>query len=424
MPKRGLSLRQGGPALDSGAPAPASPETTAAAARMAPAAVSGAPQGGLLQQLAGAMKKPENLMMALQLAGGLGQGIMAGRAQDRAQKRTNQNQARANLVNAISRGRANQQGAQVQPGFGIGQTLMGTLSRAGQMGGEAIERGKEERLKAAAERRAETQLGYEGTRVGYEGERVQQGEKELGLRRTQLEDARREFEANRALRQQELEQTGAYQRGMLGVSREANQLRAQAAMAAAQARGQGKAQQLSADFQKRLMESQTAYQLLNELESTLNAAEGKGLPFMDALTTIPGLRRAFPNASTYNDMKGPVSLAIAAVFNRGRPSDPDRAAIEAALPDVGDSETMRELKIYRFKRMTRMARDLLHDGLVVQGSAALYVRPDGTVNEKLLYKNLMRLDEVPDEGDAEDRNTVDDEEDEDEGYDFQVPGLP
>ena len=75
----------------------------------------------------------------LEVLGGLGGKIAQGRAMRRADKKTEQSQRVANLINALSRGRAGAQATTAQPRMGTGGQVLSALGGVGRMGGRLVD---------------------------------------------------------------------------------------------------------------------------------------------------------------------------------------------------------------------------------------------------------------------------------------------
>ena len=107
--------------------------------------------------------KAEAILGILEVLGGLGGKIAQGRAMRRADKKTEQSQRVANLINALSRGRAGAQATTAQPRMGTGGQVLSALGGVGRMGGRLVDAQK--KAKAAeyeqelAGYRAETERG-------------------------------------------------------------------------------------------------------------------------------------------------------------------------------------------------------------------------------------------------------------------------
>ena len=113
--------------------------------------------------------KAEAILGILEVLGGLGGKIAQGRAMRRADKKTEQSQRVANLINALSRGRAGAQATTAQPRMGTGGQVLSALGGVGRMGGRLVDAQK--KAKAAeyerelAAYRAETARGRLGPSV-------------------------------------------------------------------------------------------------------------------------------------------------------------------------------------------------------------------------------------------------------------------
>ena len=83
--------------------------------------------------------KAEAILGILEVLGGLGGKIAQGRAMRRADKKTEQSQRVANLINALSRGRAGAQATTAQPRMGTGGQVLSALGGVGRMGGRLVD---------------------------------------------------------------------------------------------------------------------------------------------------------------------------------------------------------------------------------------------------------------------------------------------
>jgi hypothetical protein len=83
--------------------------------------------------------KAEAILGILEVLGGLGGKIAGGRAMRRADKKTEQSQRVANLINALSKGRAGAQATTAQPRMGTGGQVLSALGGVGRMGGRLVD---------------------------------------------------------------------------------------------------------------------------------------------------------------------------------------------------------------------------------------------------------------------------------------------
>ena len=105
--------------------------------------------------------KAEAILGILEVLGGLGGKIAQGRAMRRADKKTEQSQRVANLINALSRGRAGAQATTAQPRMGTGGQVLSAMGGVGRMGGRLVDAQK--KAKAAE---------YERELAGYRAQTV------------------------------------------------------------------------------------------------------------------------------------------------------------------------------------------------------------------------------------------------------------
>ena len=107
--------------------------------------------------------KAEAILGILEVLGGLGGKIAGGRAMRRADKKTEQSQRVANLINALSKGRAGAQATTAQPRMGTGGQVLSALGGVGRMGGRLVDAQKKAKAteyeQSLASYRAETERG-------------------------------------------------------------------------------------------------------------------------------------------------------------------------------------------------------------------------------------------------------------------------
>ena len=340
----------------------------------------------LLRTLAQPFQGPEGKMRLLELLAGAGQGLLAGRAQEKAQRKTASSQARANLVGALSR-RGGGQGVQYQPTQGIGQTLLGTLAGAGRMGQEAIQQERDLARQARGEAREDTRLGIEGERLGLEktGQAAtieHQGKTEdfesqrIGLekQRIQLEDQR--ARTNDARSQAMLDKQIAALDEQIRHNKETEGIaRDRLAQGGRGGSATEKAKLQSAQYQQQINVLEDFYN--QAYKNTIGSGSLVAAPF-----TVGGIQRLAPDNMTYNSIRNGVALSITTKLQGARPSDTDRAVVAEMAPAITDPPEVAAGKLRALRALGDFGEAMAAQGMVIEKGllrAALKPGPDGTL---------------------------------------------
>ena len=329
----------------------------------------------------------------MQALGAGGESYFDSRAVGKANKANRRSQARANLINALSRG-GGARGAQVAPEKGVGSALFKSLSGLGE--GLEAQRDAQD-LKDFRER----QLSQADERISIDRERVNQQAaakeqtdkiKQYKDQTNALIDAVSAAAESGALNVNNFEEWVSNNPSFAKVYRDLPDSYKDTVLVSA----------IASSYIAQPGESANLSNTVNILETSYNKIDDPGsLPSglkLD-LASLFGNRvasRLMPAESVYEGLANAFTVNIAAAFNRGRPSDADARAVSYLLPRIGAGDEANKARFDILRQLAEFAKYAANknfqipgasDGLISSG----IITPDGNVNVEKLEEYRKRI---------------------------------
>ena len=329
----------------------------------------------------------------MQALGAGGESYFDSRAVGKANKANRRSQARANLINALSRG-GGARGAQVAPEKGVGSALFKSLSGLGK--GLEAQRDAQD-LKDFRDR----QLSQTDERISIDRERVNQqaAAKEQTDKTKQykdqtkvLMDAVSAAAESGALNANNFEEwvsnTPSFAKLYKDLPDEYKDTVLVSAIASSYIAQPGESANLS--------------NIVNILETSYSGIDDpgslvKGIKF--DLVKFFGDKvasRLMPAESVYEGTANAFTVNLAAAFNKGRPSDADARAVSYLLPRIGAGDRANKARFEILRQLAEFAKFAenknfqipgVSDGLISSG----LITPDGNVNVEKLEEYRRRI---------------------------------
>lgn len=329
----------------------------------------------------------------MQALGAGGESYFDSRAVGKANKANRRSQARANLINALSRG-GGARGAQVAPERGVGSALFKSLSGLGK--GLEEQRDAQD-LKDFRER----QLSQADERISIDRERVNQ----QAAAKEQVDQTKRYKDQTNALMDAV---SAAAKSGALNASNFEEWVSNNPSFAKVY-------RDLPDSYKDTVLVSAIASSYIAEpgesanLSNTVDILEDiysqldepgslkSGLKF--DLVSFFGNRvasRVMPGESVYEGTANAFTVNLAAAFNKGRPSDADARAVANLLPRVGAGEEANKARFRILRQLADFAKYAenknfqipgVSDGLISSG----LITPYGNVNVEKLEEYRRKI---------------------------------
>lgn len=329
----------------------------------------------------------------MQALGAGGESYFDSRAVGKANKANRRSQARANLINALSRG-GGARGAQVAPEKGVGSALFKSLSGLGE--GLEAQRDAQD-LKDFRER----QLSQADERISIDRERVNQQAaakeqvdqtKQYKDQTKALTDAVSAAAESGALNASNFEEWVSNNPSFAKVYRDLPDSYKDTVLVSA----------IASSYIAEPGESANLSNTVNILETSYNKIDdpgslSSGLKF--DLASLFGNRvasRLMPAESVYEGLANAFTVNIAAAFNKGRPSDADARAVSYLLPRIGAGDEANKARFDILRQLAEFAKYAANknfqipgasDGLISSG----IITPDGNVNVKKLEEYRRKI---------------------------------
>jgi hypothetical protein len=329
----------------------------------------------------------------MQALGAGGESYFDSRAVGKANKANRRSQARANLINALSRG-GGARGAQVAPEKGVGSALFKSLSGLGE--GLEAQRDAQD-LKDFRER----QLSQADERISIDRERVNQQAaakeqvdqtKQYKDQTKALTDAVSAAAESGALNASNFEEWVSNNPSFAKVYRDLPDSYKDTVLVSA----------IASSYIAEPGESANLSNTVNILETSYNKIDDpgslqSGLKF--DLASLFGNRvasRLMPAESVYEGLANAFTVNIAAAFNKGRPSDADARAVSYLLPRIGAGDEANKARFDILRQLAEFAKYAANknfqipgasDGLISSG----IITPDGNVNVKKLEEYRRKI---------------------------------
>jgi len=329
----------------------------------------------------------------MQALGAGGESYFDSRAVGKANKANRRSQARANLINALSRG-GGARGAQVAPEKGVGSALFKSLSGLGE--GLEAQRDAQD-LKDFRER----QLSQADERISIDRERVNQqaAAKEQTDKTKQykdqtkvLMDAVSAAAESGALNANNFEEWVSNTPSFAKVYRDLPDEYKDTVLVSA----------IASSYIAQPGESANLSNIVNILETSYSGIDDpgslvKGIKF--DLVKFFGDKvasRLMPAESVYEGTANAFTVNLAAAFNKGRPSDADARAVSYLLPRIGAGDRANKARFEILRQLAEFAKFAenknfqipgVSDGLISSG----LITPDGNVNVEKLEEYRRRI---------------------------------
>lgn len=323
----------------------------------------------------------------MQALGAGGESYFDSRAVGKANKANRRSQARANLINALSRG-GGARGAQVAPEKGVGSALFKSLSGLGkgleaQRDAQDLKDFRERQLSQADER-----ISIDRKRVNQQAADKEQTDKtKLYKDQTNaLMDAVSAAAESGALNANNFEEWVSNNPSFAKVYRDLPDSYKDTVLVSA----------IASSYIAEPGESANLSNTVNILETSYNKIDDpgsltSGMKF--DLASLFGNRvasRLMPAESVYEGLANAFTVNIAAAFNKGRPSDADARAVSYLLPRIGAGDEANKARFDILRQLAEFAKYAANknfniipgasDGLISSG----IITPEGIVDvEKL-----------------------------------------
>lgn len=329
----------------------------------------------------------------MQALGAGGESYFDSRAVGKANKANRRSQARANLINALSRG-GGARGAQVAPEKGVGSALFKSLSGLGK--GLEAQRDAQD-LKDFRER----QLSQADERISIDKERVNQ----QAAAKEQVDQTKRYKDQTKALTDAV---SAAAESGALNASNFEEWVSNNPSFAKVYRdlpdsyKDTVLVSAIASSYIAEPGESANLSNTVNILETSYNKIDdpgslSSGLKF--DLASLFGNRvasRLMPAESVYEGLANAFTVNIAAAFNKGRPSDADARAVSYLLPRIGAGDEANKARFDILRQLAEFAKYAANknfqipgasDGLISSG----IITPEGIVDVEKLEEYRRRI---------------------------------
>lgn len=125
-----------------------------------------------------------------------------------------------------------------------------------------------------------------------------------------------------------------------------------------------------------------------------NPLRGNNNPVAEFLTQIPWVRRFLPEEVAAVSLNQTAGLALAVAVQGSKPTDKDAEALQMALPTLGDTAEIQQAKLRNLRRLINYGKNVRAQGLKFEDGWSAGVGQNGSFSEESLGRFVVPIDKA------------------------------
>ncbi len=125
-----------------------------------------------------------------------------------------------------------------------------------------------------------------------------------------------------------------------------------------------------------------------------NPLRGNNNPVAEFLTQIPWVRRFLPEEVAAVSLNQTAGVALAVAVQGSKPTDKDAEALQMALPTLGDTAEIQQAKLRNLRRLINYGKNVRAQGLKFEDGWSAGVGQDGSFSEEALGRFVAPIDKA------------------------------
>ncbi len=125
-----------------------------------------------------------------------------------------------------------------------------------------------------------------------------------------------------------------------------------------------------------------------------NPLRGNNNPVAEFLTQIPWVRRFLPEEVAAVSLNQTAGLALAVAVQGSKPTDKDAESLQMALPTLGDTTEIQQAKLRNLRRLINYGQNVRAQGLKFEDGWSAGVGQDGSFSEESLGRFVVPIDKA------------------------------